>query len=203
MKNKNITINFLGEDRFSISTIRVYEVEKTQVYFTRWGDRCTRGTGEYETREEEGSYGTIYYPSLTTLYVDLLTFCNEELGTEFSIREDIRKQADSFRGQLESESNIGYEDGWAISKYSLELCHKYHYEDIRDCQSTWGCWDEESLIDLAQKLSDYFNEEDRFEMVRKSLYAYWEQHHMLEHINDEPKQSPSGFKYLEVDKRYL
>ena len=147
MKRSNFRIRHAYENMFGISCTAKYMVDK--------------GWGKYEEEtDEDYAYEPMYYPSLVTLRVDLLTFCNNTYGTSYEVTDEMRAYADSFRGKLQDRYNIGIEVGYEFNTYG-GFYHKYRYTgegaSLGVCQSTYGYdWDKDQFIELADTIVEFF-----------------------------------------------
>ena len=100
---KDFSIKHVCENQFKFHCTETY-IKETE-YRDYWG-HWHKKTEEFEG---ESRFGSIYYPSLVTLRVDLLTFLNETYGTSYEVTDEMRAYADSFRGKREDLYNIGIE----------------------------------------------------------------------------------------------
>lgn len=147
MKRYNFGIHHVYGNQFAIDCTAEYFVDK--------------GWGEYEKRiDEDYGYESMYYPSLVTLRVDLLTFCNKTFGTNYEVTDAMRAYADSFRNKLQDHYNIGIEVGWEFTDYG-NFHHKYRFTGdgawLGVCTSTYGDdWTKEQFIGLADAIVEYF-----------------------------------------------
>lgn len=181
-ERKNIHIVHRCEDQFEIRCTLVHEFYKKACGW-RNGRYCEWETSETYEVEEQGGYGSYYYPSMVTLFVDLLTFCNKTYGTTYEVSDEMKKKADSYRGQKQCLYNIGYEVGWKIrGEYGASIDHQYKYDDIsRICEGTMGYWDKDEIIALADELVRFFKEDKPYEMVvaaMKKQYAFYDELHI-------------------------
>lgn len=168
-ERKNIHIVHRCEDQFNIRCTLIHEFDKMA---SGWRDgRWSQWKVGTEEVEEEGAYGSYYYPSLVTLYVDLLTFCNKTYGMSYEVTDKMRAEADSYRGKKQCLYNIAYEVGWKFNGSGyVDIVHQYRYDDISSvCQSTMGDWRKEEVIALADELVRFFKEENPFGIVVDAL----------------------------------
>lgn len=156
LKNrKDFNIVHVCDNQFAFHYTCVY-VKETE-YRDYWGWHTKK-----EEFEDDSRHGSLYYPSMVTLRVDLLTFLNKTYGTDYEITEEMRKYADSFRGKLEDQYNIGIEVGWEFTEYG-GFFHKYRYSTeegkrLGVVQSTYGYdWTKDQLTALADALVEFFN----------------------------------------------
>lgn len=176
MRREDIKISHKWDDMFGINFTAIYKVEKKVPYYNRYGDCIMGGSGEYtEEKVENSGYDTIHYTTLTTLYVDLLTSLNKFYGTSYEVAEAMVEQANSFRNKPQAMYSNAYEESWELhdSWGGYELLHHYHYDDIPNCVETYGDWTKEELIELADRLVEFFKA-DPYATAKASLTRRWD-----------------------------